>query len=100
MSKTKDYALGLLSGAVLGGIFALLYAPDKGRNTRDVISYRLSSYIDELRRLVDELIHEKNMASDAKKKGDLVVEDARHRAEDLIREAEDMLGEIESSRES
>lgn len=100
MSKAKDYMLGLLSGAVLGSIFGLLFAPDKGSNTRDIVSYRLSNYIDEVSRLIDELTHEKKIASDAKKKGDLVVEDARHRAENLIKEAEEILGEIESSQES
>ncbi len=94
MSKTKDYTLGLVSGAILGSVFALLYAPDKGSNTRDIISYRLSNYMDEIRRLIDELSHEAK-TSDAKKKSDLVVEDARQRAEDLIKEAEDMLQEME-----
>lgn len=95
MSKAKDYTVGLVSGAIVGSIFALLYAPDKGSNTRDVVSYRLSSYIGEVKRLIDELTHEQHITSDAKKKSDLVVEDARQRAEDLIKEAEDMLDEME-----
>lgn len=95
MSKAKNYTLGLVSGAILGSTFALLFAPDKGKNTRDVVSYRLSNYVDEIKRLVEELSDEASMPSDAKKKGDLVVEDARQRAEDLIKEAEDMLDEME-----
>jgi gas vesicle protein len=97
MSKSKDFTLGLISGALVGSVVALLYAPDKGSNTRDVISYRLSSYLDELTHLIDRLSEEKEAISEAKRQGDLVVEDARHRAEDLIREAEDLLDTIEDS---
>lgn len=100
MSKSKDFTLGLISGALVGSAIALLYAPDKGSNTRDVISYRLSSYLDELTQLIDKLSQEKESISEAKKKGDLVVEDARHRAEDLIKEAEDLLSTIEETKKA
>lgn len=100
MSKSKDFTLGLISGALVGSAVALLYAPDKGSNTRDIISYRLSSYLDELTHLIDRLSEEKEAISEAKRQGDLVVEDARHRAEDLIREAEDLLDTIDESEEA
>ena len=98
MSRSKDFTLGLLSGALVGSVVALLYAPDKGQNTRDVLSYRVSNYLDELSHLIDRLSEEKASISEAKRKGDLVVEDARHRAEDLIREAEDLLDTIEENK--
>lgn len=100
MSKSKDFTLGLISGALVGSVIALLYAPDKGSNTRDVLSYRLSNYLDELTHLIDKLSEEKASISEAKRKGDLVVEDARHRAEDLIQEAEDLLDTIEETKTS
>lgn len=99
MSKSKNFTLGLLSGALVGSVIALLYAPDKGSNTRDIISYRLSTYIDELSHLIEQLSDEKASMSEAKRKGDLVVEDARKRAEDLINEAEDLLGSIEKAKQ-
>lgn len=95
MSRPKDFTFGLISGALIGSVVALLYAPDKGSNTRDVLSYRLSKYMEELTHLIDKLSNEKEAISDAKRKGDMVVEDARQRAEDLIQEAEDLLGNIE-----
>lgn len=98
MSRSKDFTLGLLSGALVGSAVALLYAPDKGQNTRDILSYRLSNYLDELTHLIEQLSDEKASISEAKRKGDLVVEDARHRAEDLIREAEDLLNSIEETK--
>lgn len=100
MSKSKDFTLGLISGALVGSVIALLYAPDKGSNTRDIISYRLSTYLDELTHLIDRLSEEKAAISDAKRKGDLVVEDARHRAENLINEAEELLQSIEETKAS
>ncbi len=100
MSKSKDFTLGLLSGALVGSVIALLYAPDKGSNTRDVISYQLSNYLDELTHLIDKLSEEKHAISEAKRKGDEVVEDARQRAEDLITEAEDLLNTIEETKEA
>jgi gas vesicle protein len=100
MSKSKDFTLGLLSGALVGSAVALLYAPDKGSNTRDILSYRLSSYLDELTQLIDKLSEEKESISEAKRQGDLVVEDARKRAEDLIHEAEDLLGSIEETKKN
>lgn len=100
MSKSKDFTLGLLSGALVGSVIALLYAPDKGSNTRDVLSYRLSTYMDDLSQLIDRLSEEKASISDAKRKGDLVVEDARKRAEDLINEAEELLGSLEKTNQN
>lgn len=99
MSKTKDFTLGLLSGVTIGAAIALLYAPDKGSNTRDILSYKLSNYLDELTHLIDRLSEEKEMISDAKRKGDEVVEDARRKAEDLIKEAEGLLDTIEESKD-
>ncbi|PWN06760.1 YtxH domain-containing protein [Rhodohalobacter mucosus] len=95
-SSGKDFTIGLVAGALIGSAVAILYAPDSGSNTRDKISYRLSTYVDELNKLIDELQNEKEKyVSDAKKKGDDVVSDAKKRADDLIREAESLLENIE-----
>jgi gas vesicle protein len=95
-SSGKDFSLGLITGALIGSAIALLYAPDSGSNTRDKISYRFSSYVDELNQLIDQLKNEKEkFTSDAKQKGDDVVSDAKKRADDLIKEAEALLQNIE-----
>jgi gas vesicle protein len=96
----RGFSLGMITGAVLGAGFALLYAPDKGSNTRNRISYRLSTYLDDLSLLVERLQNEKEIVSDAKQKGDLVVEDARQRAEDLINEAEELLKTINQTKKA
>jgi gas vesicle protein len=89
---TKGFALGLLTGAALGSIIALFYAPDKGENTRDKVSFKLRNYLDELNRLASNIRAEKNGAqSEAKQRGTAVVAEAQQRAEDLINEAEELL---------
>ncbi len=97
MSSTgKDFTLGLVTGALIGSAIAILYAPDSGSNTRDKISYRLSSYVDELNHVIEKLQSEKEkFSSDAKQKSDDVVSDAKKRADDLIKEAEALLDNIE-----
>lgn len=100
MSKPgKDFTLGLLTGALIGSAVSLLYAPDSGTTTRGKLSYRLSSYLDELNRLVEKLKDEKEkISSDAKQKSDQIVSDAKKQADDLIREAENLLENIERSK--
>ena len=91
--STKGFTIGLVDGAALGSLFGMLYAPDKGINTRDRLSYQLNSYLDDITTLIEKLRHE-NQISDAKKQGDLVVEEAQKKAEDLIAEAEKLLKDI------
>jgi gas vesicle protein len=98
MSKTGNFIAGLVTGAMAGTVLALLYAPDTGKNTRDRLSYRLSSYRDELNDLIDQLSQEKQkLISEAKKKGEAVVSDAKQKADHLIKEAEDLLHSIEKA---
>ncbi|MEX0686872.1 MAG: YtxH domain-containing protein [Balneolales bacterium] len=94
MGKTiKGFTFGLISGAIFGSIMGMLYAPDKGINTRDRLSYQLNNYLDEITDLIEKLRNESQI-SDAKKEGALVVEEAQKKAEDLIAEAEKLLKDI------
>lgn len=91
----------MISGAFLGSVVALLYAPDKGSTTRDRLSYRLNRYLEDLSDLIEQLRDERdNIVSDAKLKGTQVVEDAQRKAEDLIAEAETLLNTIKEAKES
>ncbi len=94
---SKGFTFGVLTGALLGAATALLLAPGSGSDLRNKLSYRIQTYIDELRGLIDELSDEDFVISDAKKQGDEVVEEAQKRAEDLINEAEDLLKSISDS---
>lgn len=99
MDRSGNFLLGLITGAAIGSITALLLAPDSGANTRDKLSYQLSRYVEDIENLIAQLQQEKeNFSSDAKQKGDDVVSDAKKRADDLIREAESLLENIEKSK--
>jgi len=101
MSKfLKGFSSGLISGALIGAAAALLYAPDKGSATRDRVSFRLSQYLEELNTLVEQLRKEKNgVTSDAKIRGDQLVEEAQEKAENLISEAEELLKTIKTTKQ-
>ena len=92
--KSSGFIVGLISGAAIGSTIGFLFAPDKGENTRDRISYRLNTYLDDLTRMIEKIRYENQVVSDAKKEGELVVEEAQKRAEDLISEAEELLKNI------
>lgn len=95
----KGFTLGLITGAAIGSIVALLYAPDSGSNLRGKVTYRVSTYGDEINRLIKKLkVEKEKIASDAKQKGDDVVSDAKKRADDLIKEAEALLDNIERTK--
>ena len=97
-SSGKGFAIGLITGVATGTAIALLFAPDTGKNTRGRLSYRLNSYIEELRSLIEQLKDEKEkISSQAKQDSDKVIEDAKERADGLIKEAESLLENIEKS---
>lgn len=96
---TKGFITGVLAGATVGSVVALLFAPEAGKVVRKKLSYRLSALMEELddvqRKIVD---RKKEMGNnDAKLKGDKVVAEAQKRAEDLIREAEDLIKAIDAA---
>lgn len=98
MSKSGNFLAGLLSGALVGSVLGLLFAPDSGKNTRGRLSYNLSTYKDDLTDLLAQLYKEKEqLMSEAKEKGEGVVKDAKAKADKLIEEAESILESIKKA---
>jgi gas vesicle protein len=46
--KGSNALIAFMAGAAVGTILGVLYAPDKGVNTREKLSFRLDKYNDEL----------------------------------------------------
>jgi gas vesicle protein len=93
MSKfSNGFAVGVITGALVGAAVALLYAPDKGKNLRDKISFKLKSMLDDLNDTLERLQTEEAII--AQSESEKVVAEAQQKAEDLIREAEDLLKHI------
>ena len=74
----KDHAIGfgvgLLAGAVIGGVVALLYAPKSGKETRQMIKDKTTEVVDTVKDKTGEVIDTvKDVASEASRRGQAAV---------------------------
>tara|TARA_B100000989_G_scaffold201588_1_gene152517 strand:+ start:256 stop:555 length:300 start_codon:yes stop_codon:yes gene_type:complete len=99
MSKNSTNSfISLLIGLIVGGILGILFAPDKGNNTRDRLTFRLNQYRKKLEDLIDEITDDKELVkSEAKTKGRKVVSDAKTKAERLIKDVDGILSKIKEN---
>ena len=99
MSKNSTNSfISLIVGLIIGGILGVLFAPDKGNNTRDRLTFRLNRYKRKLEDLLDEIIDEKDsIDSEAKTKSKKVVSDAKTKAEKLLKDVDGILSKIKEN---
>jgi len=99
MSKNSTNSfISLLVGLILGGILGILFAPDKGNNTRDRLSFRLNRYKRKLENLIDDIIDEKDdINSEAKINSEKVVTKAKNKAEKLLKDVDGILSKIKEN---
>jgi gas vesicle protein len=74
----KDHAIGfgigLLTGAVIGGVIALLYAPKTGKETRQLIRDKATDVVDAIKDKTSGVVDEvKDAASEASRRGQAAV---------------------------
>ncbi|MEX0747989.1 MAG: YtxH domain-containing protein [Rhodothermales bacterium] len=104
----KDYTLGsvirasvwgmLLGGAVGFGL-GLLIAPEEGKKMRRRMAYQLEHLADQLGALVDQVAHPED-SSEARRTGDMLVADAREKAQQIRDDIDALLGEVRGSASS
>lgn len=95
MSKTSNSLFSFLLGAATGAILGILYAPDKGTNTRDRLTYRLDKYKITLEELIQDISKGKvDSVSAAKSQGQKVIDDAKERAEQLLADVDNLIEHI------
>jgi len=95
MSKTVNTYLAFFSGIAAGALVGMLYAPDKGANTRDTLTFLLYKYKMKIKELKEALVDGRDMySSEAKSEGQRVVTDAKTKAERLLQDVDDLIGQI------
>ena len=95
MSRSGGSFFAFLLGMVTGGILGILYAPDKGTNTRDKLSYQLDKLKKQLEGFLDDVIDGKEILdNDAKNQGEKIVKDAKDKAERLLDDVNGLIDQI------
>jgi len=68
------FGLGLLAGAVIGGVVALLYAPQSGKETRQLVKDKTGDVVNAVREKTEDVIGTvKDAASEAGRRGQAAV---------------------------
>ncbi|MBN1447097.1 MAG: YtxH domain-containing protein [Bacteroidetes bacterium] len=91
-NASRNLLLGFLSGALVGGIVALLYAPKTGKEFRGDLKRKGGEIIED----VDEYLQDaqekaKHIINEGKEKSSALITDAKKRADSLLHDAEDIL---------
>jgi gas vesicle protein len=72
--KATGFGIGLLVGAVIGGVIALLYAPKTGKETRQLIKDKATKVVDTVKEATDGVIDTvKESASEVSRKGQAAI---------------------------
>ncbi|MEK6781770.1 MAG: YtxH domain-containing protein [Bacteroidota bacterium] len=102
MSKKGNTLIAFLAGATAGAILGILYAPDKGSNTREKLSFKLDKYKKTLEEFVNDLVSGKEtpLTTQARSQGNKVASEAKNKAERLLEDVDELLAQIRGSKNS
>ena len=102
MSKKGNTLLAFLTGASIGALLGVLYAPDKGSNTREKLSFRLDKYKKILEDFINGIVDEQELKStvDPKSPSGKVVNEAKDKAEKLLEDVDELLSQIRGGKKS
>lgn len=104
MSKKSNALMAFLAGAAAGAILGVLYAPDKGSNTREKLSFRLDKYKKMLEDFINGMVEGKETpqteSSDPNSPSGKVVSAAKDKAEQLLEDVDELLSQIRGNKKS
>src|SRR5690606_24398638 len=101
MQNNTNTILGILAGTAIGGLLGILFAPEKGADTRRRIAEQALATRDSLADSADHLKH-KVMDNLGSKKDNLenrlegVLSDAKYKTEDVIGQLEKKLSQLKT----
>ncbi|RNI30317.1 YtxH domain-containing protein [Rufibacter immobilis] len=100
MGKKTNAILAFSTGIATGAVLGILFAPEKGRETRDKLSFQLEKYRARLLELTNDLIAgREEQGSAAKTEGQRVIKDARDKAERLLVDVDSLINQINNRKE-
>jgi len=95
MSRSGGSFFAFLAGVLTGGILGILYAPDKGINTRDKLTFQLDKLRKQLEGFINDVIEGKDVLdNEAKDKGEEIVKEAKDKAEQLLDDVNGLISQI------
>ncbi|GJH41302.1 hypothetical protein RCZ04_18520 [Capnocytophaga sp. HP1101] len=102
MAKTGNILLGLAAGAAIGVTLGILFAPDKGKNTREKIKDTVSDKAEKLKEQLDRLtesVKEKSaeLKGSLEEKVDTLLSKSSYKAEDVITFLEKKLAALKAT---
>lgn len=97
MAKSGGSFFAFLFGVLTGAVLGILFAPDKGTNTRDRISFQVDKYKKKLEELANELVEGKEMTeNNEKQKGNAIIKNTKDKAEKLLDDVNGLISQIKT----
>lgn len=91
--NTGSFLLGLGIGLAIG----ILFAPDKGKNTREKLIFQLQNAFEKLKEYINKLKNEEEvLANEGKHLAREVVRETKEKAEGLLMDIEELMEKVKN----